>query len=94
MSTSIATLGSLTITGDSVIGTCVTKIRKGLPGATLSSPVVGAACSGAVVATTAVNKIRLGLPVANLGAVVSGVSAVGIPVTTAIGFSIALTIIR
>ncbi|QSH41194.1 hypothetical protein P0136_09305 [Lentisphaerota bacterium ZTH] len=94
MPTSVATLGSMTVTGDSVIGTCIKIIRRGLPGATLASPVAGISCNGVVAVTTAINKVRSGLPVANIGSIVIGVSSVGIPVTTTIGISCALTIIR
>ncbi|MCP3968497.1 MAG: hypothetical protein GY750_14205 [Lentisphaerae bacterium] len=94
MAASVATLGSVTATGDSVIGTCATILRNCMPCATLGSVVTGTACIGTIISTTSVTTIRMGLPVACICDVVSGTSTAGVPVVTTVGSSIAPAIIR
>ena len=71
------------VTGDLITGTAPTFLVKGLPIATMASPVTGAACTGVIANTTAVTKIVNGLPMANITSMASGANpATGVPVTT------------
>lgn len=83
MPTPIMVTTGTSVTGDLITGTTPTFLVKGLPIATITSPVSGAACTGVIAGSTAVNKIVHGLPMANITSMASGVNpATGVPVTT------------
>lgn len=83
MPTPIMVTTGTSVTGDLITGTAPTFLVKGLPVATMTSPVSGAACTGVVANTTAVTKIVNGLPLANVTSMATGVNpATGVPVTT------------
>ena len=72
-----------TVTGDVIAGTAPNYLVKGMPVATVTAPVAGAACTGVIASSTATHLIVNGLPVANITSTVSGANTVtGVPVTT------------
>ena len=73
MPTPIMVTTGTSVTGDLITGTAPTFLVKGLPIATITSPVSGAACTGVIAGSTAVNKIVHGLPMANITSMASGV---------------------
>lgn len=91
MPTPIMTTTGTTATGDIVTGVCAKYLVKGMPIATLTNPVSGAACVGVLSNTTAVNKVCMGLPVADVTAMANGANpATGVPVATAAAVSTAV----
>lgn len=83
MPTPIMVTTGTSVTGDIITGTAPNFLVKGLPVATMTSPVSGPACAGVIANTTAVTKLVNGLPLANITSVATGANpATGVPVTT------------
>lgn len=83
-----ARLSDMTVTGDPITGPgAPTVLIGGLPAATATSMVSGAACVGVVTpANCATTVLIQNLPAARVSAVVTGANpATGVPVSTAVG---------
>lgn len=88
----IATLTSLTATGDLVVGPGdPTFIMNGLPAACICDAVAGPVCEGAIVETESL-VILCGLPAATMTSAITGVNPeLGFPVETAVAETDAVT---
>lgn len=89
----IATIASLTATGDLVTGPCCPlTLIKGLPAACLGDLVAGPMCVG-VISTTTSRLLLLGRPAATMGSVATGINpaALGAPAVVPIVLSVGLT---
>lgn len=89
----IATMTSLTATGDLVTGPCCPLyLVNGLPAACLGDLVTGPMCIGAITTTTSL-VLLLGRPAATLASICTGVnpSALGAPAVTPIVVTVGMT---
>ncbi|MEG0332918.1 MAG: hypothetical protein RR607_00395 [Akkermansia sp.] len=94
MPTPLMVTTGTTATGDIITGTCAKILVKGMPVATITSPVSGATCVGVISSTSAVKLLFMGLPAANITSPVVGAHPItGIPITVPAMMSNAINII-